>query len=311
MRLRSFTGSCTVDRMALDVRVAREADRERILAISAQIWDGYDYVPHVLDEWLAGAQGELLVAEIDGRVAAFSHRTWLAEGHAWLQGIRADTAMRGRGAAKALTEHSIERAWAAGARRIGLSTYIDNQASMHIAESFGFRRVASFVYLEGEPAGRDEMKDADVEPLSAKTAADIVGTSDFLAAAGGRFPWEWKFIEFAWSPEAALSWAPYRIGLRRHGRVVAALCASPGTGASDAAFLSFLDGAPEDLATLFRHAQAELGSAKWEAMVPRAGDRVAEALFALREAGLRSWSEYDEDVFAYELDRATTAKEAA
>ena len=152
----------------MDVRVAREADRERILAISAQIWDGYDYVPHVLDEWLAGAQGELLVAEIDGHVAAFSYLTWLADGHAWLQGIRADTAMRGRGAAKALTERSIARAWAAGARRIGLSTYIDNQASMHIAESFGFRRVASFVYLEGEPAGRDEMEDVDVEPLSAE-----------------------------------------------------------------------------------------------------------------------------------------------
>jgi ribosomal protein S18 acetylase RimI-like enzyme len=297
--------------MAMDVRVAREADRERILAISAQIWDGYDYVPHVLDEWLAGTRGELLVAEIDGQVAAFSYLTWLADGHAWLQGIRADTAMRGRGAAKALTERSIARAWVAGARRIGLSTYVDNQASMHIAESFGFRRVASFVYLEGEPAGRDEMKDVDVEPLSAKTAADIVGTSDFLAAAGGRFPWEWKFLEFAWSPETALAWTPYRIGLRRDGRVVAALCASPGAGTSDASFLSFLDGTPEDIAILFRHAQAELGSAKWEAMVPKAGDRVAAALLALREAGLRSWSEYEEDVFVYELGPATTTKEAA
>ncbi len=282
-----------------------------ILAISAQIWDGYDYVPHVLDEWLAGAQGELLVAEIDGHVAAFSYLTWLAVGHAWLQGIRADTAMRGRGAAKALTERSIARAWAAGARRIGLSTYIDNQASMHIAESFGFRRVASFVYLEGEPAGLDEREDADVEPLSAEAAADIVGRSDFLAAAGGRFPWEWRFLEFAWSPETALAWAPYRIGLRRHGRVVAALCASPGAGASDAAFLSFLDGTPEDLATLFRHAHAALGSAKWEAMIPKAGDRGAAALLALREVGLRSWSEYNEDVFAYELDRATATKETA
>ena len=136
--------------MSMEVRRARPADRQRILDISAQIWDGYDYVPLMLDEWLAGTAGELLVAALDGDVAAFSYRTWVAEGHAWLQGIRTDTALRGKGLGRALTERSIERAWADGARRIGLSTYIDNHASMHIVESFGFRRMASFVYLEGE-----------------------------------------------------------------------------------------------------------------------------------------------------------------
>ena len=44
---------------------------------------------------------------------------------------------------------------------------------------------------------------------------------------------------------------------------------------------------------------------KWEAMVPKTGDQAAAALAVLREAGLRSWSEYSEDVFAYELDRGT------
>lgn len=290
--------------MSLEVRPAREEDRARILAISSQIWDGYDYVPSVLDEWLAGENGELLVAVLEGSVAAFSYRTWLAEGHAWLQGIRADTAMRGRGAAKALTARSIERAWAEGARRIGLSTYIDNQASMHIAESFGFRRVASFVYLEGEVADRGESDDANVETLSSRTAATVVSGSEYLGVAGGRFPWEWKFLEFDWSSETALAWAPYRIGLRREGRIVAALCASPGSGASDASFLSFLDGDPDDIEVLLRHAQTAMAPAKWEAMMPKVGDRCAAALAVLKQAGLRSWSEYDEDVFAYELDRA-------
>jgi ribosomal protein S18 acetylase RimI-like enzyme len=291
--------------MSIEIRTAIERDRERILAISAQIWDGYDYVPGVLDEWLAGRNGELLIAELDGIVAAFSYRTWLAEGHAWLQGIRADTALRGRGAGRALTERSIERAWADGARRIGLSTYIDNEASMHIAEAFGFRRVASFVYLEGELQGHAEPNDPCVETLSDEDAARFIERSEHLAVAGGRFAWEWKFLEFAGSPQAALAWAPYRVGIRRDGDVVAALCAAPGSDPSDSAFLSFLDGDAADLVTLLRHAEASLGTHKWEAMVPKTGDQAAAALAVLREAGLRSWSEYSEDVFAYELDRGT------
>ncbi len=289
--------------MSIEVRVARESDRERILEISAQIWDGYDYVPGVLDEWLRGTHGELLVAALDGAVAAFSYRTWLARGHAWLQGIRTDTALRGRGAGKALTERSIERAWADGARRIGLSTYIDNQASMHIVEGFGFRRVASFVYLEGEVHGHEESDGSCVETLSGEDVSQFVEQSNYLAVAGGRFPWEWKFLEFAWSPHDALSWAPYRVGIRRDGDIIAALCASPCSEPSDSAFLSFLDGDSDDLVALLRHAEATLGASKWETMVPRAGDRAAAALAVLREAGLRSWSQFGEDVFAYELDR--------
>jgi ribosomal protein S18 acetylase RimI-like enzyme len=289
--------------MSMEVRRARPADRQRILDISAQIWDGYDYVPLMLDEWLAGTAGELLVAALDGDVAAFSYRTWVADGHAWLQGIRTDTALRGKGLGRALTERSIERAWADGARRIGLSTYIDNQASMHIVESFGFRRMASFVYLEGDLSGRSEPEDSRVVSLSDEEAIRLIGRSDYLAAANGRFPWEWKFLSFDWSPHAALAWAPYRIGIRRDGEVVSALCASPGSTPSDAAFLSFLDGEPDDLPTLLRHAQADLGAPKWEAMVPKDGDRSARALAVLRDSGLRSWTEFSEDVFSYELDR--------
>jgi ribosomal protein S18 acetylase RimI-like enzyme len=289
--------------MSIEVRVARESDRERILGISAQIWDGYDYVPGVLDEWLRGTNGELLVAVLDGVVAAFSYRTWLAPGHAWLQGIRTDTALRGRGAGKALTERAIERAWADGARRIGLSTHIDNQASMHIVEAFGFHRVASFVYLEGEACSHEEPDDPRVETLSNEDAIRFVGQSEYLAVANGRFPYEWKFLEFAWDPQAALSWAPYRLGIRRDGNVVAALCASRGAMPSDSVFLSFLDGNADDLVALLHHLAARLGAGKWEAMVPGAGDRAPAALTALQEAGLRSWSESGEDVFVYELDR--------
>lgn len=298
--------------MSIEIRRAREEDRERILAISSQIWDGYDYVPNVLDEWMTCRSGELLVAVLDGTLAAFSYRTCVAPGHAWLQGIRTDSALRGRGAGRMLTEASLERSWRDGARRVGLSTYIDNQASMHIVEAFGFHRVASFVYLEGDLAARAEPAPV-AETLTEDEAIRFVAQSEFLAAANGRYPSGWKFLEFGWAPEAAIAWSPYRIGIRRRGRVESTLCASRRSAGADCAtprpdeldvgVLSFLDGDEEDFPALLRKASTDLGTTSWEAMVPKSGDRGARALGALRDLGLRSWSEFEEDVFAYELDR--------
>lgn len=296
--------------MTIEVRRAREEDRARILAISAQIWDGYDYVPHVLDEWLSGRTGELLVAVLDGTVAAFSYLTWLADGHAWLQGIRADTALRGRGTAKALTERSIDMAWAAGARRIGLSTYVDNRASMHIAESFGFRRVASFVYLEGELAEGSGLSSGMINAVPVDEAIEFVAGSDYLRRAADRFPYAWKFLAFDWSPRAALGLAPYRIGVRRDGQWVAALCAAPPSSTSGAATLCFLDGERDDMAALVRVARSELETERWEAAIPKDGDRAHGALAVVRELGMRSWSEFEEDVFAYELEARADGRSA-
>jgi len=287
----------------MEIRIAREADRERILAISAQVWDGYDYVPRVLDAWLSGEDGELLVALLDGSVAAFSYRTWLAERHAWLQGIRTDTARRGRGAGRALTEASLERSWRDGAQRIGLSTYRDNAESMHIVEAYGFRRVASFVYLEGDLPEGAGLSSGTIHALPEDAAIRFVADSDYLERAGGRFARDWKFLAFRWAPRVALGWTPYRIGILRDGAWVAALCASPPAAPSDAAFLTFLDGDPEDMAALLRVARSELKAEKWEAMVPKDGERDRGTLGLLRELGMRSWSEFEDDVFVYELDR--------
>ncbi|MEW5825268.1 MAG: GNAT family N-acetyltransferase [Candidatus Bipolaricaulota bacterium] len=289
--------------MGLEVRRARVADKERIVAIASQIWDGGDYVPAVIDDWLACSRGELLVAEIDGTVAAFAQRTWLAAGHAWLQGIRADPALRGRGAGRALTQALVEACDRDGARRIGLSTYIDNLESIHLVESFGFVRRASFSYVEGtsEVPGAAPLGDIDV-PSDAEFEA-FVRASTFLRAARGRFPSEWRFLEFDWEPRVALGWAPHRFALRRDGRIVAALCASyPARADMQGAFLSFLEGSREDVAALLAHAVRQLEVPGWEAMIPAPDGDASPILATLRELGFTSWRDFTPDSFCYERD---------
>ena len=78
--------------MAFELRLATSEDRPRILEISAQIWEGEDYVPAVIDDWLSAPGSELLVATLAGELIAFAHLQWLSPHYVWLEGIRTDPA---------------------------------------------------------------------------------------------------------------------------------------------------------------------------------------------------------------------------
>ncbi len=295
------------------IRKAQLEDTERILAISAQIWDGNDYVPSTLASWFADPNGELLVAEVDGTLASFAYRTWLLPGHAWLQGIRTDPAYRGRGVGKALSHALIDHACRDGATQISLSTYFDNTSSIRIVESFGFERAASFVLLERTSAAPPlpAIPDATFSEPTLEETVQFVSSSPYLATARGWYPFEWFFFPFAARPQAFLKKTPYRIGIRANGRWRSLLCASPGRRPDDPAFLSFLDGAPNDFAALLVQASRDLATTTWESMIPRHGNDIAQALAPLQCLGFKPWQDGSEDVLCYNLVVSRQKKRSA
>jgi ribosomal protein S18 acetylase RimI-like enzyme len=289
--------------VALKLRPVGEEDRARVEEISAQIWDGEDYVPSRFDEWLADQEGEIVGAEIDGNLIAFARRTWLRFGHAWFEGIRTDPAYRGLGAGRAITEYLIESAKRAAAEKIHLSTYIDNEASIHIIESYGFRRVASFAYLEKDLETRQEAGDADGEivDVSQEETARFVGSSRFLALANRRFPRGWRFVPFDLDPLEAVARLGTRIGIRRRGDLVALLCLRQPVGGNNPTVLNFGDGSPDDVRRLLRRAHTLYAGRKVAVMVPKVGEDEAALLPVLRDFGYETWDDYASAVFVYEL----------
>ncbi len=133
------------------IRPATPSDRPALESIAAQTWDGNDYLPYLLDEWLADTDGQLYVA-VDSldRAVGVSKLTRFGAGEWWLEGIRVDPAHRGKGIARALHQYGLQlaeaRHRASGEREgtIRLCTDIGNQAVHHLSESLGFSLIAQF-----------------------------------------------------------------------------------------------------------------------------------------------------------------------
>lgn len=136
---------------SLIIRPARAADRNVVMALVAQIWDGEDYIPEVWDEWLAAPHGELTVAELAGRVVCLSKLTRLRPGVWWLEGMRVDPAFRGRGIATVVTRYQVQLAERLASGQLGLGTSSENEAVHRLVEHLGFARVAAFVKYTAEP----------------------------------------------------------------------------------------------------------------------------------------------------------------
>ena len=72
----------------LTLRPMRAADRDRVMEISRDIWEGHDYIPRVFDDWLADAGASFQAAELDGVVVGLQRVRPYAQGLVWYEGLR-------------------------------------------------------------------------------------------------------------------------------------------------------------------------------------------------------------------------------
>jgi GNAT superfamily N-acetyltransferase len=291
--------------MGVTIRTARLADRSRILAISSQIWGGDDYVPQIIDEWLRMRGSEVAVADLNGSVIAFARTVNLTPGYVWLEGIRTDITLQGHGAGKALTEYFIEKATREGAQRIGLSTYIDNLASIHVVEQHRFVRQASFILAEAK-LDRPARSAAELSPLVSDVPFDearawIVGSAS-IAMSCGFISQGWKFWP-ASRPEV-VAWPVFdkAIGLRGPKgslRSLLVIC-HPDHGAGEVS-IDFADGSPKHLDVLVRHALALYPGAKSiQTMIPAGQAAHTDLLETVTALEFDVWRHGEPDVFVYE-----------
>ena len=292
--------------MNIELRRARPSDREKVLEISSHTWEGNDYVPDVFEDWLRDPRGEFVVAVVDGVLAGLARRTYLLPGYTWFEGIRTHPDYRNCGVARRITGHFLEGVRRDKALRIGLSTHIENEASVHIIEQNGFARVASFAYMETctkrELCMDRECSDRAVE-VSPDDAIPFIRDSRFLRVARGHLPRGWKFYPFGDAPEVALSRMHRMIGIIERGRLSALLCLGLMPGSKEGMTIDFAEGGPHETVELLMHALFLSGDQSiLETMIPKWDKDEAPALAIMKKVGFCSWNDYKEDVFVYERE---------
>jgi GNAT superfamily N-acetyltransferase len=184
----------------LILRPVRPADRDRVIEMTSDIWDGHDYIAGVFDDWVADASAAFQAVEVDGEVVGLQRLRPYAPGLMWYEGLRVATSHQRQGIARTMLESAIAEAREQGFAEIRLATY--NEVASHLFTSAGFQQLLDIRWWRaqrvegGEPAHMPDA--AEAERLWKTTAsspgfemyngvsADLNGARDLEAAELGR-----------------------------------------------------------------------------------------------------------------------------
>ena len=122
----------------LTLRPMRPADRERVMEICRDVWDGHDYIPRVFDAWMADAGSTFHAAELEGTVVGLQRLRPYAPGLIWYEGLRVASTHRRQGLARMMLASAIAEAKDQGFREMRLAT--GNPEAASLFESAGFER---------------------------------------------------------------------------------------------------------------------------------------------------------------------------
>ena len=132
------------------VRLARPSDREDLIEVSRGIWDGHDYLPGIVDRWIA--EDWFFVCEYQRRVIACLKLSLFPDNVLWFEGLRVHRKYQGKGIAKLMNRQLFRFASGLKATNPKLSyefcTYYRNVESLAITRKMGSQEVEGFYNME-------------------------------------------------------------------------------------------------------------------------------------------------------------------
>ncbi|QNO13778.1 GNAT family N-acetyltransferase [Alkalicella caledoniensis] len=182
----------------MSIRRARLEDKEQMLEISKDVWEGTDYIPMVVDQWLSDEKGEFTVLEVDGKVRAYAKFTYITDEDVWLEGIRVDRNHRKLGYANIITQYYIEKAIQLKAKTLKFSTYYENYGSIKSGEKHGFIRECGFTHMTlVNPEMFTDVKETAINCNEPEIAWEIIKSSNEYQLSNGYLAESWKFYKLS------------------------------------------------------------------------------------------------------------------
>jgi GNAT superfamily N-acetyltransferase len=166
----------------LVIRPVRPGDRERVIQLTRDVWDGHDYVPRVFDDWVSDAGAAFQAIELDGVVVGLQRLRPYASGLVWYEGLRVASTHRRQGLARTMLTSAIAEAREQNFREMRLATGNSNAARLF--EDLGFERLQDDRWWKG---GRVEGGESAriPDPAEADKAWAAIAASPGLELWGG------------------------------------------------------------------------------------------------------------------------------
>jgi RimJ/RimL family protein N-acetyltransferase len=164
--------------MKLFYRKITADDIPEIKEISKDIWEGEDYVPQVIENWLQDKNCLNYGTFIDDKredLVGFGRVKFITKDIAWLEGGRVKTEYQKLGIGREMIKYALDYATQANAKIAQYDTSSKNLGSIALAKYFGFRRKKSMFVMS---ADREEIKKIkshilDFKQISAEEAKKI------------------------------------------------------------------------------------------------------------------------------------------
>lgn len=183
-----------ITNQSLTFRPARAADRDAVFAMVATVWGGTDYIPEIWDEWLHAEDGPLVVGALGERPAALYKLTGLSPHEDWLEGVRVDPELRGKGFARALVHDAIERTRKRDKRTLRFQTSEQSPTMHRLAEQLGFTLAyAPELYRATPIVGAVAYQPIAIDQLP--RLLDDLERSPLLRLTGGQYTYGWTSFD--------------------------------------------------------------------------------------------------------------------
>ena len=172
-------------------------DIQAIKDISKDIWEGWDYVPGVIEYWLKDKNSLNYGAFKDENkleMVGFGRVKIINDYLAWLEGVRVKVEYQQQGIGRKMMKYAIEFAYNVNAKVAQYDTSSKNLGSHSLAKFFGFKRKKSLNVLDAE---KEEIQitgnsNLEITKISAQKAKDIYETLDI--GPGNEICMGWSYI---------------------------------------------------------------------------------------------------------------------
>ncbi|MFW9864710.1 MAG: GNAT family N-acetyltransferase [Candidatus Thorarchaeota archaeon] len=177
--------------------------------ISKDIWEGEDYIPHVIQGWLQDENCMnygTFTDETKTNLIGFGRVKLYNKDIAWLEGGRIKVSYQGKGIGKLQLYYAIEYARKIGAKVAQYDTSSNNFASISLAKYYGFKRKKYMELIEfsSQNINLTKRKISTFEKMSAKEAKKYY--TEFDIGPGTEICIGWSYIPLNFITDTHGSW---------------------------------------------------------------------------------------------------------